>query len=157
MQDDSQNITKSMMEAQSRDFSFYTDIKNSVVFTNGCFDILHPGHHHLLLEARKLGQILIVALNSDASVKRLKGEDRPVNTYEKRKAALEALPYVDIVIDFDEDTPYNLIKDMRPDLIVKGGDYKPEDVVGNDIAEVAIIPLLEGHSTTQIIEDMKGK
>ena len=131
------------------------DLEDTVVFTNGCFDILHIGHLKLLRHARSLGNKLIVAINSDASVKRLKGETRPINSQETRKETLEQLGIVDEVIIFDEETPYETIKKIKPNIIVKGGDYTVETVVGNDLAEVAIFPKVEGYSTTQIIKDIK--
>ena len=132
-----------------------TDLEDNVVFTNGCFDILHIGHLKLLRHARSLGNRLVVAINSDASVKRLKGETRPINNQETRKETLEQLGIVDEVIIFDEDTPYETIKELNPNIIVKGGDYTVETVVGNDLAEVVIFPIVEGHSTTQVIKDTK--
>ncbi|MCV6606786.1 MAG: D-glycero-beta-D-manno-heptose 1-phosphate adenylyltransferase, partial [Campylobacterales bacterium] len=127
-----------------------------IVFTNGCFDLLHPGHIDYMAKAKELGDYLIVGLNSDASVKRLKGEDRPVNSQEVRKIMLEALSSVDAVEIFDEDTPYNLIKRISPDILVKGGDYNVEDIVGREFAkETKTIPFLEGFSTTTLIERIK--
>ena len=131
------------------------DIEERIVFTNGVFDILHQGHLKLLSEAYTLGTTLIVGINSDASVKRLKGNDRPINDQQKRKSQLEMLPWVSEVIIFDEDTPYELIKHIKPHLIVKGGDYTTDTVVGNDLAEVHIVSTLEGFSTTKIIEASK--
>ena len=128
------------------------DLKKKIVFTNGCFDILHKGHLTLLKEARELGDKLIVGLNSDSSVKKLKGKTRPYNNFDIRKEQLELIPYVDEVIEFNEDTPYNLIKQIKPDLIVKGGDYTVEEIVGHDLAPVHIVPTVKGHSTTEIIE-----
>lgn len=125
---------------------------NSVVFTNGCFDILHRGHIEYLKKSKELGYKLIVGLNSDDSIKRLKGVNRPVNNQYDRKAVLEALDCVDEVIFFDEDTPYNLIKELKPDIITKGGDYKKEEVVGNNMAKVVIIPFINGYSTTKTLE-----
>jgi D-beta-D-heptose 7-phosphate kinase/D-beta-D-heptose 1-phosphate adenosyltransferase len=130
--------------------------KNSVVFTNGCFDILHRGHIEYLKESRKLGYKLIVGLNSDESIKRLKGEQRPINNQKDRKAVLEALDCVDEVIIFNEDTPYELIKKLKPDIITKGGDYKPEEVVGNDLTKVVIIPFVKGYSTTKTLEHLNA-
>lgn len=132
----------------------------TIVFTNGCFDILHVGHVRYLQEAAKLGDLLIVGLNSDASVKRLKGESRPVNTQADRAETLCALEYVDYVTIFEEDTPYDLIRTIQPDVLVKGGDYRPENVVGRDIVEarggrLELIPFVEGKSTTKTIERMK--
>lgn len=132
------------------------DIKQTkTIFTNGCFDILHRGHVDYLKRSKQLGARLIVGLNSDESVKRLKGEGRPINTQDDRKAILESLDCVDEVIVFDEDTPYELIKKIKPDIITKGGDYKSHEVVGNDLAEVVIIPLVDGLSTTNIIEKIR--
>jgi D-beta-D-heptose 7-phosphate kinase/D-beta-D-heptose 1-phosphate adenosyltransferase len=128
---------------------------NKVVFTNGCFDVLHRGHIDYLKKSRALGDKLIVGLNSDASVRRLKGSARPLTNQDDRKAILESLSFVDQVIIFDEDTPYELIKQIQPNIITKGGDYNKETVVGNDIAEVVIIPYIKGYSTTNIVEKMK--
>ena len=128
------------------------DLQKKVVFTNGCFDVLHKGHLTLLKQARSLGDKLIVGLNSDSSVKRLKGKDRPFNNYDTRKEQLLLIPYVDDVIMFEEDTPYELIKQVKPDLIVKGGDYTVEEIVGHDLAPVHIVPTVEGHSTSRILE-----
>ena len=128
------------------------DLLNKVVFTNGCFDVLHKGHLTLLKEARGLGDKLVVGLNSDESVKRIKGSDRPFNNLETRKEQLLLIPYVDDVIIFEEDTPYNLIKKLSPDLIVKGGDYTVEQIVGHDLAPVHIVPTVEGYSTSKILE-----
>lgn len=133
-----------------------------IVFTNGCFDILHVGHVRYLKQASELGDILVVGLNSDDSVKRLKGSDRPVNSEEDRAEMLSVLGFIDYVIIFEEDTPYNLIKAIQPDVLVKGGDYRLEDVVGKDIVEsrggnVRILPLVEGKSTTGIINKINKK
>jgi len=128
--------------------------KEKIVFTNGCFDILHPGHIRLLQYAKSLGTKLIVGLNSDKSIKALKGENRPIVNQETRKATLEALGIVDEVNVFYEDTPYNLINLIKPDIIVKGGDYIADDVVGADIAQVVIYPTQPGFSTTSIIEGL---
>lgn len=131
-----------------------------IVFTNGCFDILHLGHARYLKEARNLGDLLVVAVNSDASVKRLKGESRPINNEEVRMAMLAEFDFIDYVIKFEEDTPYELIKAINPDILVKGGDYKIEDIVGHDIVEknggvVTTIALVDGMSTTNIINKVK--
>ena len=128
------------------------DLLNKVVFTNGCFDVLHKGHLTLLKEARSLGDKLVVGLNSDESVKRIKGSDRHFNDLDTRKEQLLLIPYVDDVIIFEEDTPYNLIKELSPDLIVKGGDYNVEEIVGHDLAPVHIVPTVEGYSTSKILE-----
>jgi D-beta-D-heptose 7-phosphate kinase / D-beta-D-heptose 1-phosphate adenosyltransferase len=122
-----------------------------LVFTNGCFDILHVGHIQYLEQSKNLGDRLVVGLNSDASVRRLKGHDRPVNSQEDRKRLLMALRCVDEVVIFDEDTPYNLIASLEPDIITKGGDYRPEDVVGYDLAKVVVLPYVDGKSTTRIL------
>lgn len=127
------------------------DLIKKKIFTNGCFDILHRGHFDLLEKSKALGDYLIVGLNSDKSVRKLKGLTRPINNQEDRKKALESVKYVDEVIIFDEDTPYELITQQKPDIITKGGDYKAEDVVGNDLAIVVIIPFTDGYSTTKIL------
>jgi D-beta-D-heptose 7-phosphate kinase/D-beta-D-heptose 1-phosphate adenosyltransferase len=128
-----------------------------VVFTNGCFDVIHMGHVTYLQEARKMGDVLILGLNSDASVKRLKGENRPINSQEARAKVLSAMSCVDYVVVFDEDTPYNLIKTVEPDVLVKGGDYKVEEVVGREFAkEVVLVDFVKGHSSTRIIEQLGG-
>lgn len=130
---------------------------DTVVFTNGCFDILHPGHVDYLARARALGSRLVVGLNSDASVTRLKGPGRPVNDQTSRALVLAALECVDHVVVFDEDTPLELIRKVRPDVLVKGGDWSVDKIVGRDLVEarggrVLSLPLLPGHSTTAIIE-----
>ena len=127
-----------------------------IVFTNGCFDILHRGHIEYLSKASDMGDVLVVGLNTDASVRRLKGENRPVNDEEARALVLAALGYVDAVVLFEEDTPYELIKAVRPDVLVKGADYKLEEIVGHDIVTanggvVKTVPLVEGYSTTSMI------
>jgi D-beta-D-heptose 7-phosphate kinase/D-beta-D-heptose 1-phosphate adenosyltransferase len=132
-----------------------SDLEERIVFTNGCFDILHTGHFELLAEAKSLGGKLIVGINSDESVRRFKGPKRPINNVNKRKKQLELLPWVDEVVVFDEDTPYRLIKEVVPHVIVKGGDYTVEQVVGHDLADVHLVPTVEGYSTTQIIEASK--
>ena len=126
----------------------------TVIFTNGCFDILHRGHLELLKHCASKGRV-IVGLNSDDSVKGLKGPSRPYNGQEDRKIILEACRYVDEVIIFNEQTPYNLIKSLNPDIIVKGGDYAAADVVGNDIAAIDIFNYIEGYSTTSTLEKIK--
>ena len=132
-----------------------SDLEERIVFTNGCFDILHTGHFELLAKAKSLGGKLIVGINSDESVRRFKGPKRPINNVDKRRKQLELLPWVDEVIVFDEDTPYRLIKEVVPHVIVKGGDYTVEQVVGHDLADVHLVPTVEGYSTTQIIEASK--
>ena len=128
-----------------------------VVFTNGCFDIIHRGHVSYLNEAKSLGDILVLGLNSDKSVKRLKGESRPVNTEEDRKFVLENLKSIDFVVIFEEDTPYNLIQLLKPDVLVKGGDWKASDIIGSDIVldlggEVKSLNFIDGFSTTSTID-----
>ena len=118
---------------------------------------MHKGHLTLLKEARSLGDKLIVGLNSDASVKRLKGNSRPVNNQQTRLEQLDLIPYVDQVIVFEQDTPYELIKELKPDMIVKGGDYTVEEIVGHNLAPVHIVPTVTGYSSTKIIEVINGK
>jgi rfaE bifunctional protein nucleotidyltransferase chain/domain len=127
-----------------------------VAFTNGVFDLLHPGHIDVLRGARDAGDALVVALNSDASVRRLKGPTRPVRTAEERACVVAALSMVDIVVVFEEDTPQRLIEWLLPDVLVKGGDYTPETMVGADVVRahggrVVVIPLTPGHSTTRTV------
>lgn len=133
-----------------------------VVFTNGCFDILHRGHVAYLNEARAQGDLLVVGLNSDESVKRLKGPDRPVNSEDDRRFMLLNLKAVDHVLIFTEDTPYELIKSLAPQVLVKGGDWKPEQIVGSDLVlanggEVKSLQFVEGHSTSKIISKVQGR
>lgn len=128
------------------------DLIKTKVFTNGCFDIIHRGHIELLEQSKKMGDYLVVGLNSDRSVRELKGSARPINTEQDRKKTLEALKFVDEVIIFDESTPYKLIQHIKPDIITKGGDYRVEDVVGNDLAAVKIIPYVQGYSTTKLLK-----
>tara|TARA_S200000501_G_scaffold69155_1_gene61072 strand:- start:550 stop:1011 length:462 start_codon:yes stop_codon:yes gene_type:complete len=133
-----------------------------IVFTNGCFDILHLGHLKYLEESKKLGDFLIVAINSDESVKILKGSGRPVNNYTLRSKNLKKLKFVDEVIIFSERTPINLIKYLLPDILTKGGDYKTIDIVGSSVVEksggkVVVLPFLKGYSTTNIINSKKEK
>jgi D-glycero-beta-D-manno-heptose 1-phosphate adenylyltransferase len=133
-----------------------------VVFTNGVFDLLHPGHVDVLIGARARGDVLVVGLNSDASVKRLKGPDRPVRSEGERAYVLAALEAVDAVTLFEQDTPLQLVQLLQPHVIVKGGDYSPDTVVGaNEVrgrgGEVVIIPLTPGHSTTSTIDRLRGR
>ena len=136
---------------------------DTVVFTNGCFDILHRGHVLYLQQAAMLGQHLVVGLNSDASVKRLKGETRPLVKQEDRAILLSALACVDEVVIFEEDTPKELLQVLRPDILVKGGDYKADEVIGREsVKRVEIISFEDGYSTTGLIEKIadlvkKGK
>ncbi|MEY5130820.1 MAG: hypothetical protein RL734_887 [Bacteroidota bacterium] len=131
-----------------------------IVFTNGCFDILHRGHVTYLNQARDLGDLLIVGINSDESVKRLKGQERPVNMLEDRAYVLSALKSVDYVIPFEEDTPLNLINLIMPDILVKGGDYTIDRIIGAQEVlanggKVEIIPFVPGKSTSAIIDTIK--
>lgn len=131
-----------------------------IVFTNGCFDIIHPGHVSYLRESKRLGDILIVALNTDESVRKLKGQNRPINNQDDRAIVMDELKSVDFVTHFAEETPYNIINSLVPNVLTKGGDYKSEEVVGYDIVtqnggEVAIINFVDGKSTTSIINKMK--
>jgi len=125
-----------------------------IVFTNGCFDVMHRGHVELLKYCKSLGTV-VVGLNSDESVKKLKGPTRPCFSQEDRKIMLESCRFVDQVIVFNEETPYNLIKSLSPDIIVKGGDYKEDEGAGCDLAEVKIFNYLEGYSTSNIIGDVR--
>lgn len=143
-----------------RQLAYWRFKNQKIVFTNGCFDLLHPGHIEYLAKARDLGDILIVGLNTDASVKRLKGEGRPTQNQEARAMVLAGLGNVDGVVLFDEDTPLELIKQVQPDVLVKGGDYEVKDIVGYDVVkarggEVITIPFVDGFSTTSILEKIK--
>ena len=131
-----------------------------IVFTNGCFDLIHLGHIRYLNEAKKLGDFLIVAINSDSSVKRIKGEKRPIIDERARAEVISALSFVDMVILFSDDTPYKLIKELQPDILVKGGDWKEDQIVGANIVKkrggkVLTVPYLYGYSTTSIIKKIK--
>lgn len=138
--------------------SVVDDLKSKgkkIVFTNGCFDLLHAGHIRYLKDAKALGDVLVVGLNSDKSVSMIKPK-RPINPQDQRAEVLASLEMVDYVTLFDEDTPYELIKLLRPDILVKGGDWKKEDIVGSDIAkETHSLPYIKGISTTEIIERIK--
>ncbi len=128
-----------------------------IVFTNGCFDIFHPGHLHILSEAKSFGDMLVVGLNTDSSVKRLKGAERPIHNEEQRAQLLAALKLVDAVVLFDEDTPLELIKSLKPEVLVKGADYKISEVVGATEVQayggsVRLVELLSGHSSSAIID-----
>ena len=142
----------------------WDNVGKKIVFTNGCFDILHVGHINYLKEASEMGDVLVVGLNSDESVKRLKGDSRPINNQDDRAEMLAALEFVDYIVVFEDDTPYKLINMIKPDILVKGGDYSINEIVGRDIVEanggrVEIVPFVPGKSTTQIInkiEQQKG-
>jgi rfaE bifunctional protein nucleotidyltransferase chain/domain len=131
-----------------------------IVFTNGCFDILHKGHLEILTTSASFGDILVVGINTDNSVKRLKGPLRPINDEGFRSIMLASIQYIDAVILFDEETPLNLITLIMPDVLVKGGDYTVEQIVGADVVlknggEVKIVPIVKGFSTTKIIESIQ--
>lgn len=154
-------ITKKVLTIEEMKVVLKNKGNKKVVFTNGCFDILHLGHVGYLRKAASLGDILIIGLNSDDSVKRLKGESRPLNCEFDRAEILSALEFVDYVVVFDDDTPIKLIETIVPDILVKGADYKKEDVVGASIVEmnggrVELIPFLENHSTTTLVQKMNG-
>jgi rfaE bifunctional protein nucleotidyltransferase chain/domain len=136
-------------------------LNNRIVFTNGCFDILHRGHIEYLAAAADLGSKLIIGLNSDASVGRLKGPERPINAFQDRALALAALRFTDAIVEFDEDTPLNLIRLIKPDFLVKGGDYTHSEIVGaSDVeangGEIVIISFTEGYSTTSFLKKIQG-
>lgn len=136
--------------------------RKKIVFTNGCFDLLHVGHIRYLAQAKRLGDFLIIGLNSDSSVKELKGEDRPINSFEDRASLLSAIESVDLVIMFEEQTPENLIKDIVPDILVKGGDYNIEDIVGYQTVmqnggQVKTLSFYEGYSSTNYINKIKKR
>lgn len=133
-----------------------------IVFTNGCFDILHLGHIDYLSKAADMGDLLIIGLNTDKSVSKIKGNSRPIQDEISRAMVLASLGFVDVVVFFGEDTPYNLIKITQPDILVKGADYKSEDIVGYDIVknkggEIVTIEFLEGYSTSAIEKKILGK
>ena len=140
----------------SRTIAINRFLNKKIVFTNGCFDIIHRGHAQYLMQAAELGHVLVVGLNSDASVKRLKGSDRPIQDEQTRAEILASLFYVSYVAVFDEDTPFDLISLVQPDILVKGGDYTIENIVGHDIVKarggkVLTLPFVDGHSTTSIL------
>jgi D-beta-D-heptose 7-phosphate kinase/D-beta-D-heptose 1-phosphate adenosyltransferase len=150
-------LSREALENMSR--TWHADGKK-IVFTNGCFDILHKGHLQILTASAGFGDVLVVGLNSDASVKRLKGPERPVNDEEFRLWMMASLELVDAVTVFDEPTPKELVTVLQPDVIVKGGDYTPDQVVGASEVlarggEVKIIPIVQGYSTTSLIETIR--
>lgn len=155
--------SKILMDRTELEFSLaiWRFKEQKLVFTNGCFDIIHRGHVEYLAKAASLGDQLIIGLNTDASVKRLKGMARPVQDETTRALVLASFSFVSKVVLFDEDTPFDLISLIQPDILVKGGDYKAEDIVGYDIVkgkggDIVTIDLVEGHSTTSIINRMNG-
>ena len=141
-----------------KELKTWREKNKKIVFTNGCFDIIHPGHIDYLSQARDLGDILVVGLNTDQSVKRLnKGSNRPINDERTRAYVLAGLASVDLIVFFDEETPYNLIKLLQPNVLVKGKDYEVEKIIGFDIlkengGEVITIPFLDGYSTSSLIK-----
>ncbi len=147
-------------EALKRQLAVWRFLEKKIVFTNGCFDILHLGHIDYLSKAKDLGNILIVGVNSDDSVRRIKGKNRPITDETSRSTIIASLHFVDAVVLFDEDTPYELIKLVQPDVLVKGSDYKPEEIVGYDIVtakggEIITVDFLPGYSTTAIEKRIK--
>ena len=152
-------INKKLIERNNLDavLNKYREENKKIVFTNGCFDILHRGHVEYLQKARELGDLLILGLNSDDSVKRLKGNDRPINNEIDRAIVLAALECINYISIFDEDTPLELIKIVKPDVLVKGGDYKIENVVGREYSkETVLIDFVDGYSTTNIIKKINS-
>lgn len=151
------------IERLEKHVALWRMFSKKVVFTNGCFDILHRGHIDTLAKAADCGDVLIVGVNADASVKKLqKGDSRPLQDEQSRALIIASLAFVSAVIIFEEETPYNLIKAIQPDVLVKGGDYKVEQIAGHDIVlarggEVKLIPLVEGFSTTAIERKIKGE
>ena len=149
-----------LSDLENRLISRWRSTGQMIVFTNGCFDVLHPGHVDILKRARALGDVLIVGLNTDASIRRIKGEARPVFDEHLRKTCLEELRSVDLVIPFDDDTPMRLLESVRPDILVKGADYTRAEVVCGDFVEscggrVVLLDLLEGFSTTDLIRRLQ--
>lgn len=147
--------------AKFRNLLDTTLVGKSIVFTNGCFDILHPGHTDYLSKAKALGDILVLGLNSDESVQRLKGKHRPIQNLQARALVLSALASVDYIISFEDDTPLYLIETIKPAVLVKGGDYTVESIVGAEKVKanggkIEIIPFLEGYSTSKIEEKIKA-
>jgi D-beta-D-heptose 7-phosphate kinase / D-beta-D-heptose 1-phosphate adenosyltransferase len=150
-----------LLEAVAQELDYRRRLGQRIVFTNGCFDVLHAGHVQYLQEARAQGDVLVVALNSDASVRALKGNTRPVQPLAARSLILAALQVVDFVTVFDEATPMHLIQAIRPDVLVKGADYRKDEIVGAQFVEsyggrVHLAMLHHGHSTTNIIERMRA-
>lgn len=142
--------------------SFYRFKNQKIVFTNGCFDLIHLGHVKYLTQAADLGDILIIGLNSDSSVSKIKGNGRPVLDQESRALTLAAFSFVDNIVLFDEETPYKIIKQIMPDILVKGGDYNPEEIVGYDIVkdnggEVMMLDFIKGYSTSDIIKGIASQ
>lgn len=150
----------STRSAIEKDLAGFHDAHKKIVFTNGCFDLLHVGHIRYLQEAKRLGDLLVVGINTDESVRKLKGPTRPVQNENDRAEILAALAAVDYVVHFSEETPLELIKQVKPDILVKGGDWKPDQIVGSDFVlsrggQVKSLQFVEGRSTTAIIEKSK--
>lgn len=148
----SANLSKILAKLQSKG--------KRIVFTNGCFDIIHLGHIKYLSKAKKLGDVLVVGLNSDSSVRAIKGKSRPINNERDRAGVLASLNFIDYVTVFNESMPERLIKKLRPDVLVKGADWKAKDIVGNEFVKsyggkVARVPFVKGYSTTSIINRVK--
>lgn len=144
----------------SRTLAYWKFRQFKVVFTNGCFDIIHRGHVEYLYQASLLGDVLILGLNTDESVRRIKGSGRPVIDEESRSIVLAAMEFIDMIVLFNEDTPLNLINSIKPDILVKGNDYKTDEIVGSDVVrsyggKIQTVPLVEGFSTTTIIDKLK--
>lgn len=144
----------------TRLLSFYRFKDQKIVFTNGCFDLIHLGHIKYLASAADLADVLIIGLNSDSSIKKIKDDNRPILDQESRAITLASFRFINNIVLFDEETPYKLIDHIKPDILVKGGDYKPEEIVGYDIVknnggEVKIIDFIKGYSTTAIIEKIR--
>ena len=154
--------TASKVRSLDATLAWRRTLTGRIVFTNGVFDLIHPGHVELLEAARSEGDALVVGLNTDASVRRLgKGSDRPVNSEAARARVLAGLAAVDCVVLFDEDTPYELLKALEPDVLVKGADYSKDRIVGADLVEarggrVVRVELVPGHSTTRIVERLRA-
>ena len=158
-----ESITQKIIEIDKLEqvLAFWRFWKYKIVFTNGCFDILHRGHIEYLAKAASTGDVLIIGLNTDSSVQKLKGKSRPVQDEKARAIILASLHFVDRVILFDEETPYNLIQKIKPDILVKGGDYKPEEIVGSDIVKenggkIITIDIVDGYSTTSIVNKLNS-
>lgn len=148
---------KNKVVTQQYLFSILPNLRKDkkIVFTNGVFDVIHKGHVFYLHQARQLGDLLILGLNTDVSVKRLKGNDRPINNESDRAFVLSAFYFIDYIVLFSDDTPYELIKTIQPDILVKGSDYKVENVVGREFAkETVLIDFQSGYSSTNIINKM---
>jgi rfaE bifunctional protein nucleotidyltransferase chain/domain len=148
------------IERLNKQLSIWRFFRKKIVFTNGCFDLIHLGHIDYLSKAKNLGDVLLIGLNTDNSVRRLKGEHRPVSDQNARAMILASIGFVDGVVFFDEDTPYNLIMNIKPDVLVKGSDYNLKEIVGANIVkgnggEIKTIDFLHGYSTTQLIEKIK--